>query len=506
MSMSDSATSVSYTSPHTEFTAITIDSFKAYDIRGELGVNLDEDIAYRIGRAFAQILSERVDANDDSATNNELKQLKPAIVIGSDIRDSSEQLKQATIAGILDAGIDVIDLGMTGTEEVYFATSHYQALGGIEVTASHNPINYNGLKLVKEHSKPISADDGLAEIQALAESGRFTTGNEQGANYRLGKRQLLTDKSAYIDHVMSFVDTSKLQPLTLVINSGNGSAGPVVDLLVDKLMQAGAPIKVIKLHHQPDGSFPNGIPNPMILANRQSTQQAVIEHKADLGIAFDGDFDRCFLFDENGEFIDGSYIVGMLAQAFLNKYPGQSIVYDPRVLYNTEAVINAHNGQKVISKSGHSFIKQVMRESGAVYGGEMSAHHYFRDFCYCDSGMIPWLLTIELLSVTGKTLSQLVTGYIAAYPSSGELNFHLTKHDAATIINDIEEKFSSQIPTKSTLDGLSLDFKDWRFNLRASNTEPLIRLNIETRGDEKLLASKTQDIQQWLALQGAVPA
>ncbi|WP_182405906.1 phosphomannomutase CpsG [Psychrobacter sp. GP33] len=483
--------------PPNTFASITIDSFKAYDIRGELGVNLNEDIAYRIGRAFGQLLGQRYYSAD---TTDELKALNPAIVIGCDIRHSSKSLKQATIAGIIDAGIDVIDLGMTGTEEVYFATSHYDALGGIEVTASHNPINYNGLKLVKEHSKPISADDGLAEIQQLAESGQFISPTDKG------KLQLLSDKSAYINHVMSFVDTNKLKPLKLVINSGNGSAGPVVDLLIDKLAQAGAPIEVIKLHHTPDGSFPNGIPNPMILANRATTQQAVIAHKADLGIAFDGDFDRCFLFDESGEFIDGSYVVGMLAQAFLDKYAGESIVYDPRVLYNTEAVIKDHGGQGVVSKSGHSFIKQVMRESGAIYGGEMSAHHYFRDFCYCDSGMIPWLLTIELLSTTGKTLSELVTGYIAAFPSSGELNFRLTTHNAPTIIKDIEAKFSADMPVKSTLDGLSLDFGEWRFNLRASNTEPLIRLNIETRGDGQLLSTKTQDIEHWLAEQGAVRA
>ncbi|MGP5536509.1 phosphomannomutase CpsG [Psychrobacter glacincola] len=495
--MSTSAT-IHY-QPETAFNPILIDSFKAYDIRGELGVNLNEAIAYRIGRAFAQILFQRygtaVEAHDNNMVN-----LKPVIVIGSDIRHSSEQLKQATIAGILDAGVNVIDLGMSGTEEVYFATSYYQALGGIEVTASHNPINYNGLKLVKEHSKPISADDGLAEIQALAESGQFITKN------RSGTLQLLTDKSAYINHVMTFIDTDKLKPLKLVINSGNGSAGPVVDLLIEKLVQAGAPIEVIKLHHTPDGSFPNGIPNPMIEANRVATQQAVLENKADLGIAFDGDFDRCFLFDEYGEFIDGSYIVGMLAQAFLNKYPNESIVYDPRVIYNTEAVIKEHNGKAVISKSGHSFIKQVMRDSGAVYGGEMSAHHYFRDFFYCDSGMIPWLLTIELLAVTGKTLSELVSGYIAAYPSSGELNFRLTTNDAPMIISAIEEKFSSENPTKSMLDGLSLNFGEWRFNLRASNTEPLIRLNIESRGNEELLAIKVKEIQQWLATQGAVPA
>lgn len=499
--MSTSAT-IRY-QPETAFNPIIIDSFKAYDIRGELGVNLNEAIAYRIGRAFAQILFQRYGAAVE-AHDNDMVNLKPAIVIGSDIRHSSEQLKQATIAGIIDAGVDVIDLGMSGTEEVYFATSHYQALGGIEVTASHNPINYNGLKLVKEHSKPISADDGLAEIQALAESGQFITKNRSGA------LQLLTDKSAYIDHVMTFIDTDKLKPLKLVINSGNGSAGPVVDLLIDKLAQAGAPIEVVKLHHTPDGSFPNGIPNPMIEANRVATQQAVLENKADLGIAFDGDFDRCFLFDEHGEFIDGSYIVGMLAQAFLNKHQHQgqneSIVYDPRVIYNTEAVIKEHNGKAVISKSGHSFIKQVMRDSGAVYGGEMSAHHYFRDFFYCDSGMIPWLLTIELLSITGKTLSELVSGYIQAYPSSGELNFRLTTNDAPTIISAIEEKFSSENPTKSTLDGLSLNFGEWRFNLRASNTEPLIRLNIESRGDKELLAIKIREIQQWLAAQGAVPA
>ena len=498
--MSTSATT-SY-QPAAEFYPIKIDSFKAYDIRGELGVNLDEAIAYRIGRAFAQILFKRYKANNDdnAIADDDSTALHPVVVIGSDIRESSEQLKQAAIKGMIDAGIDVIDLGMTGTEEVYFATSHYQALGGIEVTASHNPINYNGLKLVKEHSKPISADDGLAEIQALAESSKFTTDNPSG------KLQLLTDKSAYVDHVMTFINTDKLKPLKLVINSGNGSAGPVVDLLIDKLMQADAPIEVIKLHHTPDGSFPNGIPNPMIEANRVATQQAVLANNADLGIAFDGDFDRCFLFDENGEFIDGSYVVGMLAQAFLNKYPNESIVYDPRVIYNTEAVIENHHGKAVISKSGHSFIKQVMRDSGAVYGGEMSAHHYFRDFCYCDSGMIPWLLTIELLSITGKTLSELVTGYIKAYPSSGELNFRLTTHDASTIISAIEDKFSTDNPIKSILDGLSLNFGQWRFNLRASNTEPLIRLNIESRGDEQLLANKTQEIKTWLSKQGAVPA
>ena len=478
--------------------ARAITSFKAYDIRGELGVNLDEDIAYRIGRAFAQILTEQRIANGVAES------VQSAIAIGCDIRDSSEALKQATIAGILDAGVDVIDLGMTGTEEVYFATSHYQTLGGIEVTASHNPINYNGLKLVREGSRPISSDSGLAEIQQLAESGEFIEAQQKGS--LISK----PDKRAYIDHLMSFIDITKLKPLTIVINSGNGSAGPVVDLIEQRLVKANAPITMIKVHHEPDGRFPNGIPNPMIIENRLSTKQAVLSNHADLGIAFDGDFDRCFLFDANGEFVEGSYIVGMLAQAFLQKPSAKStaetIVYDPRVLYNTEAIIKESGGQAQISKSGHSFIKQVMRESGAVYGGEMSAHHYFRDFFYCDSGMIPWLLTIELLSTTGKSLTQLVQERISAYPSSGEMNFRLTDVGADEIIERIEHQYAHAGPDKLELDGLSLDFGEWRFNLRTSNTEPLIRLNIETRGDEALLADKIAEIQEWLEGQGAVLA
>ncbi len=471
-----------------------ITSFKAYDIRGELGVNLDDDIAYRIGRALAQILVAKREQNGVA------KQIHNAIVIGCDIRDSSETLKNAAIKGIIDAGVDVIDLGMAGTEEVYFATSHYEALGGIEVTASHNPINYNGLKLVRDGSRPISADTGLAAVQNVAEQGDFTQPVTKG------KVDLKADKTAYIDHILSFIDTDKLQPLTLVVNSGNGSAGPVVDLIEQRLLAAAAPIKIITLHHTPDGSFPNGIPNPMILANRDSTKQAVLDHQADLGIAFDGDFDRCFLFDARGEFVEGSYIVGMLAQAFLQKHIGAAIVYDPRVVFNTEAIIDEAGGKAVISKSGHSFIKQVMRESGAVYGGEMSAHHYFQDFFYCDSGMIPWLLTIELLSITGQSLGQLVDERIAAYPSSGEINFRLSDTPSATIIERIANQYAHASPAKDTLDGLSLDFGDWRFNLRTSNTEPLIRLNIETRGDEALLSDKITEISEWLEAQGAVLA
>ncbi|RKM31527.1 phosphomannomutase CpsG [Moraxella catarrhalis] len=464
------------------FSPITISCFKAYDVRGELGVTLDEPISYRIARAFAQILK----------TNNTTK--RPTIVIGSDIRPSSHSLKLAAIEGITDAGVDVIDLGMVGTEEVYFATSHYQAIGGIEVTASHNPINYNGLKMVRENSRPISADTGLVEVRILAESGNFIQSKK-------GNITQNTDKTAYIDKLMSFVDTAQFTPKKIVINSGNGSAGPVVDELERHL---GDDIELIKVHHTPDGSFPNGIPNPMIVANQQATSDAVIAHKADFGVAFDGDFDRCFLFDENGRFIDGSYVVGMLAAAFLQKYPKQTIVYDPRVIYNTQNVIKKMQGTPALSKSGHSFIKQVMRETQAIYGGEMSAHHYFKDFFYCDSGMIPWLLLIELLSVTGKSLAELVDDYIQDFPSSGERNFRLGKTDAATISQGLEQKYAHLNPKKNTLDGLSLDFGNWRFNLRSSNTEPLIRLNVEACGDATLLTQKTKEIIDHLQKQGAI--
>lgn len=466
----------------TTFNPITISCFKAYDVRGELDVNLDNTIAYRIGRAFAQYLS---DGNQ-----------KSVIVVGSDIRPSSESLKQSAIDGITDAGVDVIDLGMVGTEEVYFATSHYNAIGGIEVTASHNPINYNGLKMVRENSRPISSDTGLADIRTIAERGEFVVADK-------GRVTLNTDKTAYIDKLTSFTDTTKFTPKKIVVNSGNGSAGPVVDELEKRL---GDKIKLIKVYHTPDGSFPNGIPNPMIITNQKVTSEAVIAHGADFGVAFDGDFDRCFLFDKKGQFIEGSYIVGMLAEVFLKKHQHESIVYDPRVIYNTEDVIAQHNGIPAISKSGHSFIKQVMRETGAIYGGEMSAHHYFRDFAYCDSGMIVWLLVIELLSVTGKTLTELVNGYIHDFPSSGELNFRLGQKTADEISELLEQKYHALNPTKNTLDGLSLDFGNWRFNLRSSNTEPLIRLNIETKGNKELLKERTDEILAVLDKCGAVSA
>ena len=432
--------------------------FKAYDIRGKLGTELNEDIAYKVGRAYGQIYQPK------------------SIVIGCDIRLSSEGLKQATIKGLNDAGVNVLDLGMTGTEEVYFGAFHLDVQGGIEITASHNPMDYNGMKLVRENARPIGADSGLKEIRLLAESGNF---NEVTAKGKTEKYHILPE---YIDHLMSYIDPAKIRPLKLVMNAGNGAAGHVVDAIEAKFKQLNMPVEFVKIHNDADGTFPNGIPNPILVENRDSTQNAVLEHAADMGIAWDGDFDRCFLFDEKGQFIEGYYIVGLLAQAFLLKQSGEKIVHDPRLVWNTFDVIEQYQGEAIQSKSGHSYIKEKMREHNAVYGGEMSAHHYFRDFSYCDSGMIPWLLAISVLSETQQTLSSLVEDMIEKFPCSGEINFKVT--DTQATIQKIFDHFADQNPAIDETDGISLNFGAWRLNVRASNTEPLLRLNIESRKDQ----------------------
>lgn len=432
--------------------------FKAYDIRGKLGTELNVEIAYKIGRAYGQIYQPKT------------------VVVGCDIRLSSEDLKQATIKGLNDAGVNVLDLGMTGTEEVYFGAFHLNVQGGIEITASHNPMDYNGMKLVRENARPIGADSGLKEIRLLAESGNF---NEVTAKGKTEKYHILPE---YIDHLMSYIDPAKIRPLKLVMNAGNGAAGHVVDAIEAKFKQLNMPVEFVKIHNDADGTFPNGIPNPILVENRDSTRNAVIEHHADMGIAWDGDFDRCFLFDEKGQFIEGYYIVGLLAQAFLLKQSGEKIVHDPRLVWNTFDVIEQYQGEAIQSKSGHSYIKEKMREHNAVYGGEMSAHHYFRDFSYCDSGMIPWLLAISVLSETQQTLSSLVEDMIEKFPCSGEINFKVT--DTQATIQKIFDHFADQNPAIDETDGISLNFGAWRLNIRASNTEPLLRLNIESRKDQ----------------------
>lgn len=432
--------------------------FKAYDIRGKLGTELNEEIAYKVGRAYGQIYQPKT------------------VVIGCDVRLTSEALKQATIRGLNDAGVDVLDLGMTGTEEVYFAAFHLDVQGGIEITASHNPMDYNGMKLVRENARPISADTGLKDIQSLAESEQFIEVEKKGTTQ---KYNILPE---FIEHLLTYIDPSKIRPLKLVMNAGNGAAGHVIDAIEEKFKALNIPVEFIKIHNHPDGTFPNGIPNPILVENRDSTRNAVLIHHADMGIAWDGDFDRCFLFDEKGQFIEGYYIVGLLAQAFLLKQAGEKIVHDPRLVWNTLDIIEQYNGIAVQSKSGHAFIKDVMREHNAAYGGEMSAHHYFRDFAYCDSGMIPWLLAILVVSETQQSLSSLVEGMIERFPCSGEINFKV--EDTQKTIQKIFDHFADLNPAIDQTDGVSLDFGAWRLNVRASNTEPLLRLNIESRADK----------------------
>ncbi|AGP43781.1 Phosphomannomutase/phosphoglucomutase [compost metagenome] len=448
--------------------------FKAYDVRGKLGEELNDDIAYRIGRAYGEFLKPKT------------------IVLGSDVRLTSESLKLSLAKGLQDAGTDVIDIGMTGTEEVYFATSHLKADGGVEVTASHNPIDYNGMKLVREGSRPISGDTGLRAIQELAETNQFPAPVATRGSYV--RQDVLSD---YVQHVLSYVNTENFKPLKLVINSGNGAAGHAIDAIEASLKALNVPLEFIKVHHQPDGTFPNGIPNPLLPECRADTANAVREQGADMGIAFDGDFDRCFLFDEKGDFIEGYYIVGLLAEAFLQKQPGAKIIHDPRLSWNTIDVVNKAGGVPVMSKTGHAFIKERMRSEDAIYGGEMSAHHYFRDFAYCDSGMIPWLLVAELVCVKGQTLGQLVQDRIAAYPSSGEINIKLSQPAAS--IESVKQHYLAQAGEVDYTDGISMEFADWRFNLRSSNTEPVVRLNVESRANVALMQEKTNEILAMLS-------
>ena len=379
-------------------------------------------------------------------------------------------------------GCDVFDIGMCGTEQIYFTTAHMNLDGGIMVTASHNPQEYNGMKLVRKESRPISADTGLMDIRDKVLSGELP---EKAAE--LGKVYDVNCMPEYIQHLLTYIDTSALKPLKIVVNAGNGAAGPVIDAMEGKL-----PFEFIKVNHEPDGTFPNGVPNPLLEENREATASVVREQKADLGVAWDGDFDRCFLFDENGVLVEGYYMVGLLSQAFLAQNKGAKIIYDPRLTWNTIELVEAAGGTPVMCKSGHAFIKERMRSEEAIYGGEMSAHHYFKDFSYCDSGMIPWLLVVELLAKTGKTLGQLVQSMTDNYPISGEINS--TVADSKAVLAKIEETYAPNALSVDKTDGLSIAYENWRFNVRSSNTEPLLRLNVEARGDKALLDEKTQEL------------
>ncbi|WP_281983039.1 phosphomannomutase [Thalassorhabdomicrobium marinisediminis] len=449
---------------------MTLTCFKSYDVRGKLGEELTEEICEAIGRAFARVMEPET------------------VVTGRDIRDSSAALQEALHRGLVAEGVTVYDIGLCGTEEVYFATDHYGAGGGLMVTASHNPIDYNGIKLVREGARPISSDTGLGDIQAMVEAGDF--GDAPGG----GRVEVRDPRPAYVDHLHGFVPPEGLRPLKIVVNAGNGAAGPTFDALAEKL---DAPWTFTRVHHAPDGSFPNGIPNPLLPENRSATAQAVVDAGADLGVAWDGDFDRCFFFDETGAFLDGEYVVALLGSAFCRKEEGAKIVHDPRVIWSTLATVEGAGGTAIASRVGHSHIKKIMRDHDAAYGGEMSAHHYFRDFMYCDSGMIPWLLVAELVSRSDRSLSEMVAQMRQDYPSSGEINFRVS--DKAAAIAAFEDAYLEQAQAVDRLDGVSLDMGDWRVNVRQSNTEPVLRLNVEARGDRALLDEKVSEISALLS-------
>lgn len=443
------------------------DAFKAYDIRGRVPDELSEEVAYGIGRGFVELFSAR------------------RVVVGRDVRLSSESLTQALVRGLTDMGCDVVDIGLCGTEMVYFSTFHLGVDGGIMVTASHNPMDYNGMKLVGKGSRPISGDTGLRALEELVVTGNYSIEIcDSGAKGTVEEYDIMPE---YTKHLLTYVDVANVKPLKVVVNAGNGCAGPIIDALEGVL-----PVEFIKVHHEPDGTFPHGIPNPLLVENREATSAAIREYKADFGIAWDGDFDRCFLFDEKGDFIEGYYIVGFLAEAFLRRYAGAKIIHDPRLTWNTMEMVTEAGGTPVLCKTGHAFIKERMREEDAVYGGEMSAHHYFRDFAYCDSGMIPWLLVLENMSIAGKPLSELVAERLKKFPVSGEIN--RTVSDGKQVLVKIEELFVVDGAAVDRTDGLSVEFSTWRFNVRISNTEPLLRLNVESRGDTALMEQKTRDL------------
>jgi phosphomannomutase len=439
-----------------------ISCFKAYDVRGRIPTELNQEVAFKIGVAIASYFSTQ------------------SVVIGYDVRPSSLEILDALAKGIQSQQSEVMSIGLCGTEEIYFATNYLDSDAGVMITASHNPADYNGLKIVGAGAKPVSMDSGLGEIKSIAESVSY----DDSIDLKLKEINI---RDQYLDKILSFVNTESIKPLHVVTNAGNGCAGPVINALESRL-----PITFTKIQNEPDGLFPNGIPNPLLVENRQVTSKAVIEHEADLGIAWDGDFDRCFFFDANGQFIENYYLIGLLSEQLLQANPKDHIVHDPRLVWNTREEVMRANGIPDQSKAGHSFIKEIMRANKAVYGGEMSGHHYFRDFYYSDSGMIPWLLLLEKISNAGQTLTDLVSERIERYPVSGEINTEVK--NPKILLEKIKEHYLPFDPIIDDIDGYSFEFSDWRFNLRMSNTEPLVRLNVESRANKTLMQKKTEEI------------
>lgn len=424
--------------------------FKSYDIRGKLGRDMDGDVAERIGRGFAQAMRPR------------------RVVLGRDCRVTSPELAKAVANGLCAQGVDVIDIGECGTEEVYFATAHLGADGGIEVTASHNPIDYNGMKLVGPGARPLTKDE-FAAVEDTATKADFAASPH-------GQVTHTNTRDAYANHIARMLGETTLAPSKLLVNAGNGVGGAAFDAVLAHL--SSEQVQITRINHAPDGTFPLGVPNPLLPENQAQTGDAVRANGCDLGVAWDGDCDRCFFFDAQGRFVEGEYVVALLAQAMLAQTPGAAIVHDDRVVLNTRKTIRASGGIPIRARTGHAYMKTEMRRHNAVYGGELSAHHYFRDFMYCDSGIIPVFVMLKLLSRTNKSLEELVTKMRCSVASSGEINFIV--NNPSEVMQKLEDHLGPEAQKVDYFDGLNLVFETWRANVRASQTEPYLRLNVES--------------------------
>ncbi len=461
--------------------AYVLPAFKAYDIRGRVPQELDEKAAERLGMAFAKVTGAQ------------------KVAVGYDIRLSSPSLAAAICRGLNAFGVEVTNIGLCGTEEIYYACGALGFDGGIMVTASHNPKEYNGIKMVLDGARPLCQENGLAEIRHLVTQDWDFAKDIENLHLETPRQTINREiHDSFIEFVLSLVDLEAIKKanLTVAANCGNGGAGVIVKRLAEKL-----PIKLHIINGEPDGNFPNGIPNPLLPENRQSTADAVTKYQANLGVAWDGDFDRCFFFDEKGQFIEGYYLVGLFASRFLHQNPGATIIHDPRLYWNTREIVLKDGGRPVMSKTGHAFIKQAMRQYDSVYGGEMSAHQYFKDFFYCDGGILPWLMLMEYMGQRNQKLSQLIGNMMERYPVSGEINFHINCQPE-TIFAKLKELLAANYGAslaEDHLDGLSLEYAKFRLNLRASNTEPLLRLNIETRADKALVDTISQSVSNVVA-------
>ena len=471
---------------------MNLDIFRAYDIRGIFGVDFEPKDFYRIACAYADCFQPRT------------------VALGHDVRESSPQLWQQVAAGFQNSGVNVLDLGRISTDMLYFAVRHYQTDGGIVISASHNPATYNGMKLVRQHAAPLSADTGLFDVRDAVKNG---TAFEKQNGHDSGTRRSMQFMDSYLSHLRSFVNLQRLSEQRIVINANSGLAGQIAERLLED-----TPIQICeRLFVEPDGSFaqiPAGRPDPLRPENRELTTEAVRQTGADLAVAWDADADRCFFFDENGMFIEGCYITAFLAESLLQCEGGGGVIFDPRAVWAVENAVVAANGIPILNRCGHSFIKARMRKTGALFAGEASGHYYFRDNFYADNGMIPFLLMLELLSLQRVSLAEAVGRLRTAYPVSGEINFSFETHhhlqDALAAVSDAIQDWGNPC-LEAPIDGLSVRFLSgssapergsWRFNLRESNTEPLLRLNVEAVGDEDPLVEKTVKITEKLESTG----